>query len=347
MSQFVLDLAAEAGGQSIVSISRNNEMFQPIQSMGTSVLSIKTFSHPLGALNLFRLWKARRAVVDAIHTYDIRHVVVLMSHVWTPFLASAVKSMGVRYTVLVHDALPHPGDITARIHAWLMRDALQADVVCTLSEYVATAIRARYPSLALRVRVLFHPHLRRHITPAFPPQNLIGFLFFGRIMAYKGLPLFVEACELLRSRGHTFRVAVVGEGALGGLAVRLASLQAEVVNRWVDPLELDDFISRYSVVVCPNIEASQSGVIALAHGLDRPVIATPVGGLIEQIADGITGLLIPSVSAEALADAMQRFLEDSSLRSALREGLLAVRESRSMARFLEAIVLPDEPSENH
>ena len=147
-----------------------------------------------------------------------------------------------------------------------------------------------------------------------------GFLFFGRIMAYKGLPLFVQACEQLRAKGLRFRIGVVGEGALDELAPRLADLDAEVVNRWVDLQELPAIFSRYDATVVPSIEASQSGVVAAAHGFGLPVIATPVGGLIEQVADGRTGLLADAVSAEALARAMERWLSRCRLAHAAAFG---------------------------
>ena len=50
------------------------------------------------------------------------------------------------------------------------------------------------------------------------------------------------------------------------------------------------FLSQYDCMVLSNIEASQSGVVALAHGFGMPVVATPVGGLTEQIKDRHSGL---------------------------------------------------------
>ena len=55
-----------------------------------------------------------------------------------------------------------------------------------------------------------------------------------------------------------------------------------------------------------------AAVEAMAAGL--PVIGTAVGGLVEVVADGQTGLLVPPANPEALADAIRRVMTDESSR---------------------------------
>ena len=165
----------------------------------------------------------------------------------------------------------------------------------------------------------------------------MGFLFLGRIMAYKGLPLFVKACELVRARGLPMRVGVVGEGDLSEFEGRLKALEAEIANQWLSHEEIEKIAQRYDAVVMSNVEASQSGIIALAHGLGLPVLTTPVGGLVEQVEDERSGLIAREVSARAIADVMQRFLTDDSLREDLDAGVREVPDQCSMARFFSAI----------
>ena len=168
-----------------------------------SCLSIRS-SEVSARHQLFR--QIRRQILAAIDTYHIDRVVVLMSHVWTPLLANSIRRAGVRYVVIVHDAADHPGDATAMVNSWLLRDALKADEVVTLSAYVRSRLVARFPQLADRTSVLFLPILRSiTATRQANPADQVGFLFFGRVLAYKGLSLFVEACELLRARNQSFR----------------------------------------------------------------------------------------------------------------------------------------------
>jgi glycosyltransferase involved in cell wall biosynthesis len=344
ISELVLELTKVADGESLFSISRQNELFDQISRSGARILPVDTFNRGFGAIsNSFRLLSIRREVLAAIEKHRIEQVVVLMSHVWTPLLADSIRRTGVRYVVIVHDAADHPGDATAVVNSWLIRDALRADEVVTLSSYVKSGLVARFPKLADRTSVLFLPILRsvtanRQTNPA----AQVGFLFFGRLLAYKGLPLFVEACEILRARNQNFRIAVAGEGNLGAWTDRLAAINAVVINRWLDYDEVASLAAQYDCMVLSNIEASQSGVVALAYGLGMPIIATPVGGLGEQVKDHESGLIAQSISAAAIANAMQVFLQDAELRARLLKGVAQAQAEFSMARFFQSITMREQ-----
>ena len=76
-------------------------------------------------------------------------------------------------------------------------------------------------------------------------------------------------------------------------------------------------------------------VVHEAMSKGRPVIATRVGGHVDMVDDGETGLLVEPKDAEGLALAMARLLEDAALRERL--GLEA--RTRSL-RFTRDIVTP-------
>ena len=66
---------------------------------------------------------------------------------------------------------------------------------------------------------------------------------------------------------------------------------------------------------------------AMAYG--RPVVASAVGGLVDAVEDGITGLLVPPREPAALRAALERLLSDPGLRTRLGE---TARE-RALMRF--------------
>jgi glycosyltransferase involved in cell wall biosynthesis len=339
LSALVLELAKVSDGEALFSVSRQNELFDQIKSSGASLLPVDTFNRSSGAIfSLFRLSRIRRELLAAIETCQVGKVVVLIPHVWTPMIADCVRNTGARYVVVVHDATNHPGDATALVNRWLLRDALKADEVVTLSSYVNSALIARFPQLKGHTSNLFLPVIRSSPVNGYAsPRRPVGFLFFGRLLAYKGLPLFIEACELLRARGANFRVGVAGEGNLGGSADRLAALNAVVTNRWIAHDEVATIFGQFDCMVLSNVEASQSGVVALAHGFGIPVAATPVGGLIEQIKDRRSGLIARDVSAAALAEAMELFMSDAELRQQLSEGVAKTQKELSVAHFFQRI----------
>ena len=75
---------------------------------------------------------------------------------------------------------------------------------------------------------------------------------------------------------------------------------------------------------------------AMAHG--KPVVASAVGGLLDLVVDGETGLLVPPRDPGALRAAIQRLLGDTELRlrlgSAARERAVAFEWSRVVPRLL-------------
>jgi glycosyltransferase involved in cell wall biosynthesis len=77
-----------------------------------------------------------------------------------------------------------------------------------------------------------------------------------------------------------------------------------------------------SVVVCPYIEASQSGVLAIASAFGKPVVATTVGGIPEMVDDRKTGLLVPPRDARSLADAIVTLLQNHALRQQMGQHAL-------------------------
>lgn len=320
-------------------VAASNELAEQCRAAGTHVDVVDTFEGGLGALRVDRYWALRRALGALIARHRIDAVVVLMSHVWTPLIAAAVKRAGARYVVVTHDAEAHPGDPTAVLTDWLLRDARAADRVVALSRHVAERLVQRGIVRPEAVGVVPLPAFRYRApeSPAADPPAPFGFLSFGRIAAYKGLGLLVTAAEILRDRGVPFRIGVFGKGDIEALRPRLQALGAEVDNRWIDESEIGAILRRYDAAVLSHTEASQSGAAAAAFGCGLPVIATPVGGLCEQIEQERTGLLATDTTPEALADAMQRIASERDLYERLRTGVQERQGELSTEHFIHSL----------
>jgi glycosyltransferase involved in cell wall biosynthesis len=134
--------------------------------------------------------------------------------------------------------------------------------------------------------------------PADPPEVL----YAGRLSAEKGIRELVEAAAGMN-------LVVAGDGPL----------RDEVPGAlgFVPHDELLGLYARASVVACPS-HREGFGVVcaeAMAHG--RPVVAGAVGGLLDLVVDGQTGLLVPPRDPAALRAALERLLADAELRSRL------------------------------
>jgi glycosyltransferase involved in cell wall biosynthesis len=261
-----------------------------------------------------------------------------MPHVWSPIMASAIRAAGARYVTIAHDADTHPGDYRTKIAKRLLDwAAMSSDQVLTLSAAVTERLLMNSHIPPDKITTLFHPDLtygppllRRPPTPGHPMR----LLFMGRILPYKGLSLFLDTVETLRAQGHAVEIGVFGEGALGANKSRLAKLQAEIVNRWLSEAEIAQVLPRFHCMVLSHTEASQSGVAAMALGFGLPVVATPVGGLREQIRDGETGVLAARVDAPALATAIRSLLLDPVRYEMTCHAIARARGQRSMAEFI-------------
>jgi len=321
-----------------ICVSRQSESFNSYSEFWRQVVALDTFKTNAGALlNAWRIPLLRRQLAAEVSRREIATVIELMPHVWSSFLMPALRGAGARYFVVAHDADAHPGDATALVKGLVDRTLRDADGVITLSDAVSARLISGGQLPSERLHTLFLPDIiYDEISPtsARPVGTPLRVLFFGRIMPYKGLSLFVSAAAALQRAGIPIEIGVFGEGDLGRERESLAALGAEVVNRWLSEKEIAHILGRYDVVVVSHIEASQSAVVATAFGAGLPVIATPVGGLLEQVTDGVTGLVADSVSADALSATIARLALDSSLYATLRDGVRLHRGSRSMARFV-------------
>lgn len=347
LTQFALDAARTLSGRSDVaatfSVSRQNEAFSEFEALGTPLLPIDTFSSEVGAvLDLWRIPRLRRRLAEYVRRERIEAVIELMPHVWSPLLIPAIRAEGAKYATIIHDASTHPGDRTGLVKPLLDMPLRTADRLLALSESVAQQLRATKGISDERLTVLFHPDFAyvvpsaRHAFP--PPGEPFKILFLGRIMPYKGLSLFVDAVECLRQRGIAIEPLVYGEGSLGSDGDRLARLGAKVVNRWLSADEIATALAEAHAVVLSHVEASQSGVAAAAFGAGVPVVATPVGGLVEQVRDAATGVLARRIDANAVADAIARLIDEPALYQGIVERLAAERSGRSMAHFLDLAI---------
>lgn len=150
----------------------------------------------------------------------------------------------------------------------------------------------------------------------------------GSLLEVKGHRYLIEACGLLRERGCRFVCHIIGGGPLRG---RLETLVRDLgLREYVQlrgRLPHDEVIRMYrrreiDMVVHPSIETSSGEhegipvalMEAMAHRV--PAISTESGGIPELLGNG-AGVLVKSADAKALADAIQRVMQDSDFRASL------------------------------
>ena len=157
-------------------------------------------------------------------------------------------------------------------------------------------------------------------------------LYAGRLSEEKGVLELVEAAQGLP-------LVVAGDGPLREQVPRALGFVAHD--------ELLRLYERAAVVVCPSRREGFGVVCAEAMAYGRPVVACAVGGLLDLVVDGETGLLVPARDPAALRAALERLLGDAGLRRRLGEaGRARARASFSWERFVSLTVRAYEDAVN-
>lgn len=321
-----------------VSISSSNERVNEFIGSGCRLFLIDTFSSNFGAL--LRSWhmpRLRRMLIERLQADQIQTVVTIMPHVWTPIMAPAIRQAGIGYVTVIHDAHRHQGDATAIVQNWILREIGFADYVICLSRSVTEQLVETRNVPREKLVTLFHPDLTlgEPATPHPPaPDSPLRLLFLGRILPYKGLGLLFDAIALLRARGIPIKLSICGEGDLSPFEERIKIEGVEVINRWLSDEEIGSLLPKFHAVALSHIQASQSGVAAAALGSGVPVIANPVGGIRDQIEDGVTGILSRAPTPSAFADAVVRLAHNPEIYASICSNIREARADRSTKRFL-------------
>jgi glycosyltransferase involved in cell wall biosynthesis len=153
----------------------------------------------------------------------------------------------------------------------------------------------------------------------------IRFLSVGRLVAFKGFHILIDACAELQKRGVNFDCEIIGEGALGeeleqhvmrqNLRERIHFAGEQSQNYVLGALQRCDL---FVLASAPDERGASDifpTVIAEAMATGKPVVSTTVAGIPELVANRETGLLAPPRDARALADAMEEFARDENLRA--------------------------------
>jgi glycosyltransferase involved in cell wall biosynthesis len=316
----------------LVVLSTQLEGLDVWQKSGLELLTTATYRSTAGAvlawlnhIQLHRLASRIRAWKPDVLLYPLFYTL-------NPFLQMHLG--GIPSVVAVHDPQPHPGLRDRAYHFIENLSIRQATRCYILSEAFRVPLQQRGVAPE-RIDYIPLPDLsyyRRFTTPGGistiqnPDESPI-LLFFGRITAYKGLEVLLQAYRQIRLGDQCHpprpvRLLIAGDGDLRPYQPLLEGLpDVEIANRWIEESEIHTFFERARMLVAPYTSASQSGVIAIAAGFGLPVVATHTGGIPEQIQQDKTGILVRPGSVDELAKAIEGLLDDPARADALGQKL--------------------------
>jgi len=239
-------------------------------------------------------------------------------------------------SIAMSQSIPVVMHVHGTIHAWdppnfrgRVRDATW---VCAVADAVANSIRLDCertgPITVLRNGVVDPLRTTLPSGSSSPSVAMVG-----RLSPEKGFDDGLRALALARRQLPDLRVRLVGSGPMTNGLHRVAR-EVGLVDSvdYFGQLENADtlrVIAGSDVVLIPSREEGFSLVAVEAALLERPVVATAVGGLPETVIDGVTGILVAAGDLGAMARAVTGLLLDRY--EALRLGQQA--RARALTEF--------------
>lgn len=172
-------------------------------------------------------------------------------------------------------------------------------------------------------------------------------LFTGRLLGWKGLAVLLQALRQVRRPEKLF---VTGSGDVSAWRRYAASLGLTKDRvEFLGAIPRPDLLARLrgaKLVLVPSFMESCPYSLIEAMMFQRPIVASSIPGIQDMVDDGVSAVLVPPGNAMALAAAIERLLEDESLRRRLgraaadvaRERFSVERMGDETLRYLERVL---------
>jgi glycosyltransferase involved in cell wall biosynthesis len=168
------------------------------------------------------------------------------------------------------------------------------------------------------------------IPPGVPVVGAVG-----RLDTQKGHERLIEAARRIADAGQDAFYVILGEGVE---RPRLESLVRELglSNRVSLPGYKSDvrpYLAMMDVFVMPSRREGTPMALLEAMAMERPVVATAVGGVPDVLRDGVDGIMLPE-NGDGLSDALLTLLRDPALaRQMARTGRRRIESEFSSLRM--------------
>lgn len=262
---------------------------------------------------------------------------------WTVFwwpvfmlIARHVRKRGIPVVLLCHNVVDHE---VSSWKEWLsVRMLALADGYIVHSATHRDALQARFPERPLMLAPI--PSYGHRTEPVGPPEQRgrLELLFFGFLRPYKGLDVLLDALEMLPDESIHLTVAGEAWDDCRDVVERLRRMEGPGVEthiEFVPESTAARLFQRADAVVLPYRAASGSAVTSLAYGFGKPIIASRVGGLIDAVAEGETGLFFnpgdPGDLARILRGITREQLRDMSA------SVIAYTQRNGWAQFADGV----------
>jgi alpha-maltose-1-phosphate synthase len=261
----------------------------------------------------------RAMSIDLSMTAGAATAELVHSHTWYANLAGHLAKLtyGIPHVATVHSLEPlRPWKAEQlgggyALSSWCERVALEsADAVIAVSEGMRRDVLEAYPALDPdRVRVIYNGIDAEQYTPDTGTDVLDRWgvsadapsvVFVGRITRQKGVPYLVEAAlqvdpaaQIVLCAGAPDTPEIANEVRMGVDRLRVERGGVIWIEEMLPKADVIQLLSHATVFACPSIYEPLGIVNLEAMACETALATTAVGGIVEVVDDGVTGLLVP------------------------------------------------------
>ena len=318
-----------------------------LERLNGSTVNIVEF-HPKGGIDsprgLYQVARMvaylRRGKFDVVHAHDL----------WSNMIGVfAGKLAGVPVIVTSQRDLSHGDWYQGSRKKWLRRAQNASSAILTNARMIREGLVGQEGLAAEKVRVIYNgvdldkfepsPSMRAKLFPGTERAKLV--VLVGNMHTdVKGHPTLIAAAPKVVSRFPQARFVLVGDGEQRK-EFQAAAQDAGAGGNFMflgRRSDVADILAACDIAVLPSAAEGMPNAVLEYMAAGLPVVASAVGGNLEVIADGATGLLVPPGNAEALAQALLRLLADDvlALRVA-RKGRELVEQRFSFERLTREV----------
>ncbi|TIN11640.1 glycosyltransferase family 4 protein [Mesorhizobium sp.] len=180
-----------------------------------------------------------------------------------------------------------------------------------------------------------------HFAPVPMPENP-AFLMIARLLGDKGTREFGDAARMVKALYPQVPIRLVGYLDETPDSISQAELDAILASGVEFLGRLDDVrpaIAQSSVYVLPSYREGTPRSVLEAMAMGRAVITTDAPGCRETVVEGQNGYLVPPRNAQALAEAMERFMANPALAARMGAESRRIAETKYDVNLVNAEIM--------
>jgi glycosyltransferase involved in cell wall biosynthesis len=204
---------------------------------------------------------------------------------------------------------------------FLAEKIAEARFICAISQYARSQLmKTSSPEHWGKIEVVplgIYPE-QFPPRPFRPAPERFEILCVGRLVSAKGQHILLRAASLLHQNGKSLLLRFVGDGpdraSLEQESRRLGLTGCVRFEGAVNQDHIRQFYETADIFALASFAEGVPVVLMEAMAMEIPCVATWIAGIPELIRNEIDGLLVPPSSAEEMAGAISRLMQDEQLR---------------------------------